>query len=165
MWAWSGSGMTLNLKNFGSSSAGPAVVAWGGVRWGWGGGGGSQPSRMNQQGQLKLVMMAQRRDAKANSHVGSCGSQSLLLRGVFGLGELRAGAGALGCPGATGTAGQHLWVSDLDCRRRGCSLAQLPDYPLSDYLGMEWSSLHLANPFFMEPFSPVKPGSKLFCLT
>ena len=34
MWAWSGSGMTLNLKNFGSSSAGPAVVAWGVVRWG-----------------------------------------------------------------------------------------------------------------------------------
>ena len=31
MWAWSGSGMTLNLKNFGSSSAGPEVVAWGGL--------------------------------------------------------------------------------------------------------------------------------------
>ena len=37
MWAWSGSGMTLNLKNFGSSSAGPAVVAlgWGEVGVGW----------------------------------------------------------------------------------------------------------------------------------
>ena len=135
------------------------------MRWGWGGGGGSQPSRMNQQGQLKLVMMAQRTYAKANSHVGPCGSRSLLLRGVFGLGELRAGAGALGCPGTIGTAGQHLSVSDLDCRRRGRSLAQLPDYPLADPLGMEWSSLHLANLFFMEPSSPVKPGSRLFCLT
>lgn len=53
---------------------------------------------MNQQGQLKLVTLAQQREAKANGCAGSCGSQGLLLWGVFELGEFRAGAGALGCP-------------------------------------------------------------------
>ena len=138
---------------------------WGGVRWGWGGGGGSQPSPMNQQGQLKLVMMAQQRDAKANSHIGSCGSRSLLLRGVFWLGSPEPEQVLWAVSEPSGLLGSTSGFLTLTAGEGGCSLARLPGCPLSDHLGMEWSSLHLANPFFMEPSTPVKPGSGLFCLT